>query len=234
MYLSTHYYVLVLGAETIRLHEAFRDDLIDIENLGFPIRSPDWTPGCAGHEPMLELLRTIDKNFGQYYQLEPLMLVVVGDRERQAAFNAVTIHDQAIIGRIEGEHSATSVQNLGQIVWPIVKEAMSGVQDKAMRDLKSSTRQARIACGLRQVASLSGTAIRTTLLVEDGYHMRGRLGGTSQSPVISPDLDIRETSDDAVDAVIERILALGGNVVFTPRGSLNDLEHIVMLLQGQE
>ena len=51
----------------------------------------------------------------------------------------------------------------------------------------------------------------------------------SADSLLSADVDIRDTIDDAVDAVIERVLEAGGNVVFTPPGSLRANERIVLL-----
>ncbi len=53
----------------------------------------------------------------------------------------------------------------------------------------------------------------------------------SQPPAISPDVDIRDEGDDAVDAVIERLLASGGSAVFVRSGSLTDRGRIVLLLR---
>ena len=91
-----------------------------------------------------------------------------------------------------------------------------------------------VACGLAAVSRLAGRGARATLLVEEDYRMKGRLGGTSESPVISPDVDVRDVMDDAVDAVIEKVLASGGNVLFTPGGSLRDEKRIVLMLDGVE
>jgi sugar/nucleoside kinase (ribokinase family) len=42
-------------------------------------------------------------------------------------------------------------------------------------------------------------------------------------------VDVRDALDDAVDAVIERALAGGGRVVFTPNGSLAAWDRIALL-----
>ena len=234
MPLSTHYYALTLGAKTNRLFEAFRDYLIDIEYRGFPVDTPAPTPKSHNHNQLRELARTVDRCFGHYYLLDPLRLVVVGERKMQSAFGAVTAYETAVIGRIDGDHTTTSPRDLGQIVWPVVKEAMSGVLDNAMRYLEASAKRGQIACGLEAVARMVNAGVRTTLLVEDGYHLRGSIGGTSRSPVISPDVDVRDTIDDAVDAVIEKVLGSSGNVVFTPDGSLREWNRIVLLLRSEE
>jgi hypothetical protein len=109
---------------------------------------------------------------------------------------------------------------------------MSGVVDQAMLDLEISEGRGHMASGLEAVVRLVKRGLRATLLVEDGYHMRGSITGTDQEPVISPDVDVREANDDAVDVVIEKVLEAGGNVVFTPSGTLSDRSRIVLLLRG--
>ena len=64
---------------------------------------------------------------------DPLNLVVVDDKEMQTAFNSVAAHGASVIGRIESNHSDTPASELGEIVWPMVKEAISGALDSAIR-----------------------------------------------------------------------------------------------------
>lgn len=54
---------------------------------------------------------------------------------------------------------------------------------------------------------------------------------THGSPIISEDVDIRDVNDDAVDAVIERVLGSGGNAVFVHSGALADRGRIALLLR---
>ncbi|HER44510.1 MAG TPA: hypothetical protein ENO08_08635 [Candidatus Eisenbacteria bacterium] len=147
-----------------------------------------------------------------------------------SAFDSVTRHGDSVIGRVYGDHSATPARDLGQIVWPIVKEAMSGVIYRAMADLETSEGMGLTASGLDAVVRVADSAAKATLMVEDDYHIRGSIGRHDSVSVISPDIDIREAIDDAVDAVIEKVLKTGGNVIFTPGGSLTGRNRIVLLL----
>jgi hypothetical protein len=228
--LSTHYYVLSLGAQTSMLFEAFRDYLIDIVNQGFPVEAPVRKSSLIDADRQRQLARVVDECFGHHYAIDPLGLVVVGDKEMRSAFISVTTHGEAVIGSIDGDHSATAIRDLGKIVWPVVKEAMSGVVGSAMRDLEASAERGQVASGLETVARLVNEGVRATLLVEDDYHMRGSIAGARQLTFISPEVDVRESIDDTVDAVIEQVLASGDNVVFTPSGSLSDRGRIVLLL----
>ncbi len=233
MPLSTHYYVLALSAETNRLYEAFRDFLIDIHDHGLPLEARDLPALSPQQDQWRELARTVDERFGRFYRSDPLRVVVVGEETLRSAFRAVTAHGDAVIGTIAGDHTATSARDLGQIVWPVVREALSGVRGRALRNLEVSSERGQIPCGLEAVARLAGAGAPTTLLVEEGYRERGSLAGTDHSLFISPDVDVRDALDDAVDAVIEKVLACGGDVVFTPDGSLQRRHRIVLLPPGE-
>ncbi len=236
MHLSTHYYIISLSERSNALFEAFRDTIIDIRNGGFPIElSPhvlEAVDSIDREERLREMLRIVDQHFGDSYRHDPLRLVVIGEKEMQDIFTSVTAYRSVIIGRIEGDYSTTSLHDLGKIAWPVVREAVSGLLDEAMRDLEIAAKARQTVCGLAAVSQMALAGVRATLLVEDDYHMRGSIQRTPQSLEISRDVDVMEELDDAVDMIIEKVLESGGNVVFAPSGSLHEMEKIVLLLRG--
>jgi hypothetical protein len=234
MPLSTHYYVLSLGLRGATLFEAFRDSLITVRNQGFPVPPPLRAPGSGDDDAMRMLACAADRCLDHYYRNDPLGIVVTGDRQLQAAFRSVTTHGAAVIGMVDGDHTATPPRDLGQIAWPVVKEAMSGALDGALRDLASCAVGDDVVSGLEAVAERLAEGASGLLLVEEGFHARGRVGGPGQRPIVTPDVDIRDATDDAVDEIIGRMLDSGGRVVFPPRDSLRDHEHIVLLLCHEE
>jgi len=228
---STHYYVLSLAAERGELYEAFRDALIGVENQGFPTTPPISASALETPASRLELMRAVDECFDFYDSRERLGLVVVGDAAHQFAFNSVTTHANAIIGRVTGDRVGTRMSDLGPMVWPVVKELISGVHGRAMHELDAAARDGRVVSGMDAVVVAAGDGALGTLLVEDDYHVRGSLSTSTRPTVLTPDVDIRDVNDDAVDAVIELVLASGGNVVFMPAGFLAERERIVLLLR---
>jgi hypothetical protein len=233
--LSTHYYVLSLGTGTCSLFEAFRDLLIEVENQGFPVTTvTDRTPGPVDTGHLRKIVRAADECFGHYYLPEPLSLVLVGDGDIRDAFLSVTSYGDAVIGRVDGDHSATSSRDLGQIVWPVVKEAMSGILEDVMCELEVQEQKRGSFSGIEAVARAVKAGERGTLLVDDDYHLRGSIGKTDQLPIISPDIDVREVIDDAVDAIIDKVLEAGGRVVFAPGGSLAARDRIVLIRRGAD
>jgi hypothetical protein len=231
MIFSTHYYVLSLSAKSTVLYEAFRDSLIRVENQGFPVKPTINTSKIERHNTRHTLMRTVDKCFDFYHTRERLGLVVVGDEDLQSAFDSVTTHRTAVVGRVNGDRTGTRARDLGQIVWPVVKEVISGMRERVMHDLDDCSREGCVASGLVAVVAAAGGGVQGTLLVEDDFRVRGSLATGTQPPAISQDVDVRDVNDDAVDAVIEQVLECGGNVVFMPPGTLGDRGRIVLLLR---
>jgi hypothetical protein len=231
MALNCHYYVLSMGAETSVLFEAFRDQLIEVRNQGFPVTRP---PGPLEGGSLTDHVRKVDGCFAHYHEPDPLGLVVVGSKQLLSAYTAVTVHGPALIGLVPGDHTATSTRDLGQIVWPVIKAAMSRETERALRSLDDGAAAGRAVRGLEAVAEHVRKGSRATLLVEEGFHVRGSLDRTGRSPAVTSMVDVRDVLDDAVDAVIERALAVAGRVVFTPDGSLAEWDRIALLSWKEE
>ena len=70
------------------------------------------------------------------------------------------------------------------------------------------------------------------MFVEENYRLKGGIRETDHSLIKPEDLDIREPIDDAVDAIIDRVLDKGGNVVFLDSGSLTK-HHRITLIVGR-
>ncbi len=236
MKLATHYYVLSLSEQTSRLYEAFRDFLIDIQNKNFPIESSAFICNTVRPAPIdsqvREFIRTADRHFDHYFKQDPLRFVVVGERKYLSIFESVTSHRDVLIGGVEGDYTATSPHDLGKIVWPIVKDVMAGTNEKAIRNLETAESSQNVASGIEAVGHLANSGAGSTLFVEEDYHMKGGIRSTDHSLITSEEMDIREVIDDAVDAIIEKVLEKGGNVVFLGSGSLTKLRRIALITAG--
>lgn len=220
--LSTHYYVLSLSERTSRLYEAFRDTLIDIENTWFPMvstRSPSQPD--LNDTQLRALLQRVDHHFAHYYTQDPLGVVVIGTSRDQAMFASLTAFADVIIGTADGDHSTTSTRDLGRIVWPIVKSVMANAGEKVERDLVAATHAHNVAVGIDAVIKSVDSGVGATFLVEDGYQV---------APENSSSL--LDDVDNVVDVVINKVLALGGNVIFVENGLLNKFQSAALILRA--
>ncbi len=236
MRLTTHYYVLALGERTSRLYEAFRETLIDIQNKGFPIESSAGMRGpvdqATGDGGLREFIRTSDRHFDHYFKQDPLRLVVVGERKHLSIFDSVTAHRDVLAGRAEGDYAATSTHDLGKIVWAIVKKVLAGTGQRAMCDLEAAEGRQNVVSGIDAVAHVAGSGTGGTLFVDEDYHVKGGIRETDHSLIGADNLDIQESVDDAVDAIIAKVLGKDGNVVFRAGGSLERFHRIALVAAG--
>lgn len=237
MYLSTHYYVLSLSHRHNKLYECFRDSFNEIQNDTFPVNAPEnpGSPSADTEDPRLgELFAAVEREFAHHYQVDPLGLVIVGERPVRIAFESVSAHLESVIGTVEGDHTDTSARDLGQIVWPIVKEAMSGLAETALRELEIAENSQRLVSGLVDIGRCTEIGVGSTLLVEENYHLRGTLKRVDRDVTLSEEIDILEVMDDVVDTVIETVLKIGGKVVFMAAHSLKRQNGIALIPRGVE
>jgi hypothetical protein len=218
--LSTHYYVLSLGERTNRLYEAFRDSLIHIENTWFPMESSRSPSQSDLTDAQLQtLLQRVDHHFAHYYTQDPLGVVVIGSSRDRAMFESLTAFSDVIIGSTDGDHSATATRDLGKIVWPIVKGVMANAGEKVERDLAAAVSTHNVAVGIDAVVKSVDAGVGATFLVEDGYRVE------PPNPTLLDDID------NVVDTVIDKVLALGGNVIFVENGLLSRFQSAALILR---
>lgn len=220
MILSTHYYVLSLSDGTNKLYEAFRESLIDIQNTWFPLVSPKLPLREASSDAQLrEFLRIVDHHFAHYYAQDPLSLVLTGTQRDRAAFESVTDYPDAIIGTADGDLSTTSLVALGGIVWPIVKCAMATAGNRVGREIDAALRTSNVAIGIDAVIAAVNSGVGATLLVERDYRA-----------VFTNGSEPADDTENAVDFVVDKVLALGGNVLFVEDDSLSQFQRIALIL----
>ncbi|MBN2011047.1 hypothetical protein JW960_16990 [candidate division KSB1 bacterium] len=233
MNLSIHYYVLCLSDDSCKLFEGFRDMLITVENGDFP--SIPAHNINARHDminmkdPIKRFYREVDKALAKYHGKDPLKIVLTGEKTNRSIFSAVTQFNNDIIGVVEGDFNTTSVYDLGQIVWPVIREALSGDRERALREMEDALNNGNIAVGLEDVWHMANLQTGYTLLVEDDYHVRGSIMKTDNAFVISEDVGIMQIFDDVVDAIIEKVLSMAGHVIFIDSGLLIKYQRIALI-----
>ncbi len=94
-------------------------------------------------------------------------------------------------------------------------------------------KEKKVVSGIEAVGQFVETGTDdSTLYVEEDYHVKGSIRKTDHSLILSKHVDIWEVIDDVVDIIIEKVLKMGGNVIFLNSGSLIKLERIALILRG--
>jgi len=233
---SIHYYVLSLSERISRLYEGFRNKLIDIQDTNFPFESSSDAGNPVKPDfkdiQLREFSRQTDQHFAHYYEQDPLRLVLVGEKKNLAIFKALMTHQDVLIGMVEGNYLKTSPHDLGMIVWPVVKHSVAGADKNAMQDLAKAVKVNKVVSGIDAVGQFVETKTGSTLYVEDDYHVKGSIRKTDHSLIISKHVNLLEVIDDVVDVFIEKVLQMGGTVIFLNSGSLITFERIALILRN--
>jgi hypothetical protein len=242
---SPRYWVLALSEQPTRLFEAVRDDLEELTKGSlFPIvhSGPGGTPGLSrrfgvNHSRYRDdhariFCRLVDRGLGMYLSTDPLPLALVGVDRWQAFFREVTSHGEHILTTLTGSHDRTSAHELGKLVWPLMRESLAARRSAIFGELEAAVSGQRSASTLGEVWRCAQEGRGATLVVEEGYHEAAIIDERGLLRLVAAGAGAGPTAlDDAVDEVIEAVLAKGGRVVFVDDGMLDAHSRIALILR---
>ena len=236
------YRVLVLSEKPTRLFDATTNVLTEITDKPFPMihKGPGGAsklPGGQGinrsavrDESHQQFFRNVDDALAVIQKVDPLPLIVVGVDRYLAFYQEVSKLPDSIIGLVAGSHDGTSPSALGKLVWPVFKAGSTLKRTRALVRLKEAVSANRHASGIDQVWRAAFEKRCQILLVEQGFEYPADLApdGDRLLPYTGRGA---AALDDAVDEVIERVLADGGEVFFYEPGLLDLHQQIAAVLR---
>jgi hypothetical protein len=240
---TPRYWTLVLSEKPTRLFEGTRDNLIEVQEGGFPILhegpgGEQSLPGGFGIEKTTyrdeyhrKFFRQIDTALKPFLADDPLPLVVVGVDRFLAFFNEVTDHKGSILATLQGSHDKTSSSELAKLVWPLVKVALAEQRQKVFSELDKAVGENIVASTISEVWRLASDGRGSLLLVEEDFHFPARVDETGRHLTPADDPAAPGVIDDAVDDIIETVLSKQGRVVFVENGQLETHQRIALILR---
>jgi hypothetical protein len=238
------YRVLVLSHNP-RLYDAWTAVLDEHRAKPFPMTHQG--PGGKGRLPggqginrsavrddaLRQFFRSVDDAVDALQKANPLPLVVVGVERNLAFYREVTRQAGSIVGMLAGNHDKTSPSALGKLVWPVFESGATLRRTEALVQLDQAVSAQRHASGIDQVWRAAVGARCRTLLVEKQFKYPADLSpeGDRLLPYTARGPG---ALDDAVDEVIERVMATGGEVFFYPPGDLDVHQKIAAVLRRIE
>jgi hypothetical protein len=229
---SPRYRVLVLTEKPTRLFDATTNVLTEYTDKPFPMvhKGPGGAsrlPGGPGinrsavrDEAHRQFFRKVDEALNAIQKEDPLPIVVVGVDRYFAFYQEVTKNPDAIVGVVARNHDEPSPSALGKLVWPVFKSGATLKRTRALVRLKEAVSVNRHASGIDLVWRAAFEKRCQTLLVEIGFEHPADLA--PQGDRLLPYTGQGESAlDDAVDELIEKVLADGGEVFFFDPGVLD-------------
>ncbi len=239
---SPRYRVLVLTEKPTRLFEATTNILTEHTAKPFPMIHKG--PGRASRLPAgqginrsavrdeshRQFFRAVDKALVSLQKEDRLPVVVVGVDRFLAFYQEVTEDPDAIVGVVAGSKDKPSPSALGKVVWPVFKAGSTLRRTRALVRLNEAVSVNRHASGIDQVWRAAFDKRCQTLLVETGFEHPADLApnGDRLLPYSGRGA---AALDDAVDEVIEKVLADGGEVFFYEPGELDIHQQIAAILR---
>jgi hypothetical protein len=229
---TPRYWVLALSEKPTRLFDGVRDNLEEIINNNFPMvhtgaGGEGTLPGGSGvnisayrDERHRQFFRQVDANFGELAKVDPQPLVVVGVDRYLSFFDGVTSHKNLIISTMTGNHDKTAAHDLAKLVWPLVKENLATQRLAKLDALNAAVGARKFASGIEHIWRLADEGRVATLLVEEDFHFPATVDESGLQLTAAEDATAPGVIDDAVDELIEAVMAKGGEIQFLDNGSL--------------
>ena len=228
---SPRYWTLALSEKPTRLFEGVHDTLVEIKEGEFPMThvrpgGAKSLPGGFGikrsailDEYDQHFFRHVDEAFGHFLVNDPLPVAVVGVQRNLAFFEEVSKHNKSTLCTLEGSHDKTSPHELGALVWPLVQEGLANQRKEIFNQLEKAIGAKLFASGIQSVWQAAQAGRGAILLVEQGFHTSARFYSIEINLIPTDDPAEAGVLDDAVDELIETVMAKGGQVVFTEDGT---------------
>jgi len=239
---SPSYRVLVLTEKPTRLFDATTNVLTEYTTKPFPMvhKGPGGAtrlPGGQGinrsavrDESHRQFFRKVDEALGVIQKTEHLPVVVVGVERYLAFYQEVTKDPDAIVGVVAGSYDDPNPTALGKLVWPVFKLGATLRRTRALARLNEAVSVNRHASGIDQVWRAAFEKRCQILLVETGFEHPADL--SPQGDRLLPYGGRGAAAlDDAVDEVIEMVIADGGEVFFYDPGVLDLHQGIAAVLR---
>ncbi len=240
---TPRYWVLVLSEKPTRLYEATRDDLQEIRDGGFPMTHE----GPGGERPLPDsfriekstlrdehrrsFFRRVNAALKPFIAADPLPIVITGVDRFLSLFQEVTDHHDRILASVKGSHDKTPPHELAKLVWPLAKDALAEERRNVLHELEKAVGENNFVSTVGEVWRLAREGRGKLLLVEEDFHYPARVDASGTHLEPAEDISAPDVIDDAVDEIIETVLAKNGRVVFADNGQLEAHQRIALILR---
>lgn len=182
------------------------------------------------HTAIDNFLRHIDEELGNVIHEHHLPVLVMGAERIIGQFKKLSKQTASVIDHVEGNYENTSVAELAGLISPYIAAWKIKEQQHLLDRLEEAAGQHRVARGILEAWTAAYGGKGQLLVVEKNYHFAAQHGpepGVIEAA--TEPYDHFAYIRDAVDDVLEKVLAAGGEVEFVEDGTLMQFEHIALI-----
>jgi hypothetical protein len=239
MHRALRYWVLLLSQASTRLLAGTGETLEEISDRNFSMEMTG--PGGTTALPFdsdssylddrhRRFFQQVDSAFTEYAGGEELPIVVGGVVRQISFFQEVSQFTSSIVGTISGNFDKATVSELSPQMWEIMQSVREEKRAAAMQELDEAMSAQKVVFTIEEAWRMAQEGRGKLLLFEKNYHVPAIVTDDGKLEIVDQ-VGGTDVMDDAVDEVIERVLAMGGNVAIVDDGALADHQHIALILR---
>jgi hypothetical protein len=188
-------------------------------------------PSCRKEMMLDKFLQYVDTGLDIILKAYSLPLFVMGTDETLGHFRKITRHQNNISGYIHGNYDDAGEAVIREVISPYVADWKKVIEHNLLLRLHAAMAARKLAIGIKDVWK-HATCGKGRLLVVEKNDMVAAVHGNAEEILYEDELRVADKSlliKDAVDDVIEKVLAAGGDVEFVEEGMLAGYEHIALI-----
>ncbi len=181
-------------------------------------------------DAMRAFYRKVDAAVEAVQKSDPLPLVLAGADRSIAYYLEVAKRPDAVAGILSGNHDKTPLDKLGKLTLDVYEQEAARRRTKGLVQLDDAVSASAHSSGIQQVWRTAVDDKVDSLFVERGFKYPADLA--EDGYLLTPHQGAgRANLDDAVDEVIEKVLATGGKVFFYYPGDLDVHQSIAAIVR---
>jgi hypothetical protein len=236
---AQRYWVFLLSQNASRLLAGVGETLKEVNNKDFPLQmeGPGATtapPGSADSayvdDRHRRFFQSVDQAFTAYAADDSLPIIVGGVIRQISFFQEVSQYQSQIAGTITGNFDSATEAELMPQVWPIVQEVRAKQRADALAALDTAMGEKKVASAPEEIWQFANEGRGQLLLVENGYHIPAVVDEKGGLKIVD-EKGGTEVMDDAIDEIMEAVLAKGGEVMLMDDGVLADYDRMALTLR---
>lgn len=230
MHLETHYYILVLSQEKIRLIEAMNGKAVKEVGKPFPIENTQFfsknraANALASRQTNLiaEFFNQADKDVNALRKTNPLPVFICGLEENKNQYFKIADFKNTLFDVYLNKNKINdSVHSIVEESWAVVKDYMVEKNNRRKEELKKAVGENKFLSDTNEIWKAISEGRIQTLFIQQGLFQPAVMKGGEIEYVSDDRRNDTGVIDDIYDEMIEANMDFGGDVVFLPKGELD-------------
>ncbi len=234
---SFQYDVLLLNKKKTRFFNGLGNNLQEVLSPDIPAGAEDFLKreNKAGEDPakteslaLEKYVRALD-HFLRLYTPVSMPLLLIGDVKLLGYFKKYTRRPNKILGEIEGSYHKESVSEISQKVNESLNAFAEKWENQLLESMKDEIDRLRYVSGIQEAWQAAAMKEARVLITERGYKVPAYSTADGLFLVFEPEFAPGgKQHEDAVDDLIEMVLAQGGESYFVAAGKLKKFDRILL------